>query len=317
MADTVIVVQADRPEDPKITGPRALELLVFPVSENSGWVSDSQAIRIYSDGTRDSLAMSATVEKSIMGVPNSSTVTLYNLSSETRNALNSPSLKAILRVSDPYSNGKFQEIYTGGILASSSMRQGADIVTTVYILEKCIKLMSSVERVSFGGYTKVNEGLKSLKTLLGVSNVVIKGIPDDRKFYSGGFSFAGQPIDLLNKLAFQEGFSWNFDNGELIIIADDYVSDYSVPITYEDTLIQATPILSGAWKTQNGVAVKAYLMPWLTVGNLIDVESKTNPSCNRKDLRVHTIKINVSTFSNQWEMDMNCYIPVTRALWNI
>lgn len=316
MAETIIV-QADRYEDPKLTGPRAIELLVFPVAENSGWMDDSQALRIYSDGTRDSLAMSATVEKSIMGIPNSSTVTIYNLKAETRNALNSPSLKAILRVSDPYSNGKFQEIYTGGILASFSQRQGPDIVTTVYILEKCIKLMSSVERVSFGGYTSVNEGLRKLKTLLGVSKVVIKGIPESRQFYSGGFSFAGQPIDLLNKLAFQEGFSWNFENGELNIIADDYVSDYSVPVTYMDTLIQATPILTGAWKTQNGIAVKAYLMPWLTVGNRIDVESKTNPACNRKDLRIHTIKINVSTFGNQWEMDMNCYIPVTRALWNI
>lgn len=317
MADTVKVIQADEVTTPVITGARAIELLVFPVSENSGWVSDSQALRIYSDGTRDTLGMTISIERSIMGVPNSSTVTLYNLSDETRNRLNSPSLKAIVRVSDPYSNGKMQELYTGGILSCSSIRQGADIVTTVFILEKCINLMSSTARVSYSGFANVNESLRKLKSILNVSKVTIKGIPEDRKFYSGGFSFAGQPIDLLNKLAFQEGFSWNFDNGELLIMSDDYLSDSSIPISYEDFLIQASPILSGVWKTQNGILVRAYLIPWLTVGNTVSVTSLTNKSCTRSYLRVHTMKILASTIESQWEMQMQCFIPVTRALWNI
>lgn len=300
-----------------INSPRAVELLVFPVSEKSGWLDDSRAVRIYSDGSRDTIGMTCSIEKSIMGVPSSSTVVIYNLSSETRNALNSPSLKAVIRVSDPYSNGKMQEIYSGGILACTSQRQGADIVTTLFILVKCADLMSSAITKSWAGYAKLADVLSDLASELGVSNVVVNGISEDRKLYSGGFSFAGQPIDILNKLAFQEGFCWSLDNDELVIIGDDYVSTRTIFITHNDYLIQATPLLTGAYKTQNGVIVKAYLIPWISVGDTLSVSSIINPICNQNNLRVHVIKMNLSTISNQWEMELTCYIPVTRALWNI
>lgn len=118
----------------------------------------------------------------------------------------------------------------------------------------------------------------------------------------------GTPIDMLNKLAFQEAFSWSIDDDNLLILADNKFTGNSVTFTPENGLISAVPILSGPMYEQSGVKMVAYPTPMLQCGDLVKIESKINAKAvNRANLRANNIVFNLSTYSNQWEMEVSCY----------
>lgn len=301
--DDVKLFTYDTPKTPATVGPRRIKFLAFPVDEKIKWPEDKPAITIISDGSRDTLSMSCTIEKSIMGQPNASTLTILNLSEETRN-LFQQGVKAILYIADPYSKS-YQEIFSGAIFTCISERSGTEIQTKIYMLSNIVQLMCSSTTVAYAN-TTLDVILEKIKPNLSVTKIKMMGFESPRKVVR--FCYMGNPFDMLNKLAFQEAFSWSIDGSELKIIADNKFSGGLVKITPDTGLINAVPILSGPFYAQNGVKVTAYPNPVIQCGDRIKVESKINSKAvNREDLRVANMTFNLSTVSNQWDMDITCF----------
>lgn len=289
-----------------IVGSRRIQLLVFPVEEGVPWPRRSEyALDIVADGSRDTIGMSCVVEKSIQGIPNASTVRLWNLSEETRETLSLKGLQAEIAIADPYSKN-LQTIFRGGIISCISDRAGADIITTLYLLANVVTLMTTASSFGFDR-TPLKEVLESVKTKANLKKVRMYGF--DNSAVVPRFSYQGSLVNALNKLAFQESFSWGVEGYELVALADEKTTGNVVEFTPDTGLIRAVPILAGPFYAQTGVSVVSYPCAWVTPGDGLKVESKINAkTCNRNDLKIATIKYNLSTIEDQWTMESTCFV---------
>jgi hypothetical protein len=148
--------------------------------------------------------------------------------------------------------------------------------------------------------------LEVFKSAMGMQSVVIKGDAGDRRI---SFSFMGTPIDGLNKLALQQAFNWSVDKDLLTIHPDDYAGDVAFRFSSTNGLISAVPILDGPNYAQAGINMRAYPVAWLEPMDRIEIDAKINKkAAARPDLRVTTIRFELSTVSPQWYMDATCFL---------
>jgi hypothetical protein len=289
-------------------GSRRIRLRVYPIDEKTKWVArGDHALEIVSDGSRDTLAMTCIVEKSIQGIPNSSTVRIWNLSEDSKTALSLKGLQSEIAFCDPYSN-KYQTVYVGSIMSCVSDRSGADIITTLYLLMGVVMLKCTPAQYSYSN-TAISFVLDDVRKKLNLEKIRIYGL-EGRTVKR--FSYMGPLDNMLNKLAFQEAFSWGIDGNELVVVEDGKSTGNVLEITPETGLIKAAPMLTGAFYDQNGVSITSYPCAWISPGDNIKVKSTINAaSCNRDDLRIATMKYNLSTIDDQWTMDLTCYTEAT------
>jgi hypothetical protein len=284
---------------------RKAELLIWP-SDESVQAGDDTALKIVSDGTREHLRMGFTVNKSIIGTPNSSQVLLYNLKKETRDFLRKPLLRCSLRVG--WENYGLFEIFNGGLVTATHQRQGADIITRIIMLTGITGSALGVTSKTFGAGTKLSDILKTLVSdLSGVQYDPNRVKIIDGEIKHQGISFAGSTRDFLDKLAMQYGFSWSIQDGVFQAIQDGQSFGRNLLIsTQAKTLFNVTPILNGPLQVQTGVCISAFLIPNLLPGDTVTVESEVNPQLNGIYM-AHTITYCGDTFGNDWNMSIQAF----------
>ncbi len=286
-------------------GSRRIRLLVYPAKAGGSWANPGKALEIFSDGSRNTTGITVSCEKSNAGIPNATTVTLYNLNLETRGSMNSlRGLKASIFIADPYTD-KELELFAGEILACKTERQGPDIVTTLTILNNYSSLCQPTFGVSVTD-APLRDLLEKFKTAMSMQTVVIKGDAGSRIVK---FSFMGTPIDGLNKLALQHSFNWAVDKDVLTIHPDEYSGDLAFRFSATNGLISSVPILDGPMSAQAGILMRAYPVAWLEPMDRVEIDSKINPKVSaRPNLRVTVIRFELSTIAPQWYMDATCFL---------
>lgn len=284
-------------------GSRRIRLLVYPVKAGGSWSNPGKALEIFSDGSRNTTGMTVSCEKSNAGIPNATTVILYNLSEETRESMCLRGLKASIFIADPYTD-KELELFAGEILACKSERQGPDIVTTLTILNNYSSLCMPIFTVS-KDKAPLRDVLDAFKTAMSLQTVVIKGDAGNRIVK---FSFMGTPLDGLNKLALQNAFNWSIDKDVLTIHPDEFSGDLAFRFSSKNGLISAVPILDGPMYAQSGILMRAYPVAWLEPMDRVEIDSKINKkAAAAPQLRVSIIRFDLSTISPQWFMDVTCF----------
>jgi len=283
---------------------RQVEVLIGPLTEGKGG-NPAQALRLFSDGSRDGLRIAFRVQKSIISVPNYSTILFYNLNEDTRALLNNANLQ--ITISAGWANsGKLPLIFSGGVLTSFSERQGADIVTRVNALTMGDTLSRAIGSFTFkSGMYVADCLLKVMSTADGVKidTSAIKISTD--KVSKGGISFAGQVKDLLDMMGRQYGFSWSIQDGIFQAVGDN-VTLPGNPVVLngnDGSLISANPLLAGPLQITRGVRIKAILQPHVTVGKTVTVVNSANPGLDN-DYKIHLIDFQGDTFSNDWFVDI-------------
>jgi hypothetical protein len=273
---------------------RQIEVLIYPVNELVGRtlkMNKQNAIRLYSDGTQNTIRISFHVEQNILSVPGFSSIKLYNLTPETRLLISTP--------------GAWRcEINVG--TETMGMQE-------IWCHANFIEKMTSFQTQSWRAYCPMQDVLKDCATNLGVKwdssrvdipNLVIGG---------GGFAFAGMTTDCLDKLALQYGFSWTIINDCLQILNDGRSFPRSHLISYKNSvLLSATPSLDGPMKIMYAVLIRAYLNPMIWAGDYINLESQVNADLNGSWL-VHSINFDGSTFGDDWTMTLDCKVRNPQA----
>ena len=307
--DDAVLYPPDQQGASAIRGSRKLRLLVYPNKGGSTW-NGGYAKEIISDGSRTTIGMTVTVNKSSLGIPSASTVVMRNLSEESREIMSLRGLVTEIYIQDPY-NTSFQKLFTGTIVSCLSQREGTDIVTAINMVTGIVQLTSTVIGVGFDK-AKMGQIFEKFRSELGLRRVrtfrdstgsdIASRVVD--KFY-----YMGAPYDGLNKLAFQQAFSWSIDENELVIVPDASSTGRIIQISELNGLISAVPILNGPYFIQNGVKVVSYPIPYLQTCDEVRVTSKINAkTVNRKGLRANLLNFNLSTIDNQWTMEATCYL---------
>ena len=314
---------------------RMIEVLIFPTKEDSPRLNKTTAMRFVSDGTRNTLGITVHIEKSILGIPPSTSVMLYNISRDTFSAIRKPDMKMVINVypglfetssSDQYSeeqvieNDQYQgwiQVYSGAVTGVKSEKEGADIITTVFSLTKAEQYLYSVSTASYSAGTKMSDIAKDLGNNMKAQAVLVDTRIGVIEIGWGGFTFQGCTADILNKLGFQYGFTWSFYDNVLHVRHDDSVTGRITVISPESGLMSATPILAGPFQIMSGVNVKSFYWPDTVEGNLVEVKSAINTYLNGQ-YRIHLMHIDLSTVSNQWDMNLDCFVnPVSGQIWDL
>jgi hypothetical protein len=289
---------------------RKIEVLIYPVNELVGRtlkMNKENAIRLFSDGTQDTLRISFHVEQNILTVPGFSSIKLYNLTPQTRLAISTPGAwRCEINVGTETMG--MQEIYSGAVIKGITEKIGPDVITTLWCHANFIERMTSFQTRTWRAFSPIQDVLKDCAKELGVKWDASRVDIPNFEIGSGGFAFAGLTKDALDKLAFQYGFSWTISNDCLQVLQDGKSFPRAHSVSYKNNvLMSAIPSLDGPMKIMYAVLVKAYMNPMIWAGDYIVLESSVNSDLNGSWL-VHSINFDGSTFSDEWMMTMDCKV---------
>ncbi len=297
---------------------RLIRVTLGPLEEWRGLVA-GEIVQFESDGTREGLRVVCAVNRSIMGMPNPSTITIYNLAQDTRNALRRGMTKITVeagwrgRLSEnedgqrkiEVGQPELYKVFQGSLVSAMHERTGADIVTKISALPGYGGYLRGISSKSYAPNMPVKDVVKDLgKDMPGltVPDANLEGI--NGTIGSQGWSFCGSTQDGMTKLAENHGFSWHIDNGQVKAVGDGATFGGLVELNGRNGgLMNITPTLEGPMQIRTGVKVKSIYIPGVTVGSSIKVNSEMNPDLNGT-YRIHTCSINIDAYADEWTMDI-------------
>lgn len=284
---------------------RIIKVTLGPLEEWRGSRS-GELVTFKSDGTLSGLKVTGTFQKTIMGVPNPSQISIYNLGKEVRNGIKTSLTK--ITVEAGWSNTELRTVFQGSILNSYSERNGADIVTKISALPGYGSLVRGVSSSTFAPGTDVKEAATRLsKDLPGmaVSEGNFRGVTG--KIGDGGWSYAGSTKDGLTKLSEEYGFSWSISDGAVTAIGDKFMTPDFVELNgTSGGLINIAPIVNGPMQVETGVNIKALYLPGISAGSSVKVKSGVSPRLDGT-YRIHTMNISIDAYSEAWTMDIESF----------
>lgn len=285
---------------------RVVELVVGPLKEFEAAPSGANAVKIRGDGSFAGLRIQFAVKKSLVQLPNQTQVKIYNLSKELRAAIQKSLTRVQVYVG--YENTGLSLLSQGGVLSSVSERSGADIVTTVTILDGYSATSQAITNMTASGSQPVSSLISDLaKQLPGVTvgEINVQGDVGGK-----GRSISSPTSAALDDLSTEYGFSWSIQDGVFQAIDDSgYGSGTGVVLgSPSKNLISAAPVLSGPNQMQTGVKIKAIIDPSVKVGYPVKLNSSINPDLNGI-YKAHTIAYSGDTHADTWEMDLEAYLP--------
>ena len=184
---------------------RRIVVTLGPLEEWRG-KSRGEIVQFKSDGTLEGLRVTGTFQKTLMGMPQPSQISIYNLSRDTRNAIMGSLTK--ITVEAGWNNTDLRKVFQGSIMSSSSERSGPDIVTKLVALPGYGSLVRGVSSVTFGAGTPVSVAARKLASDLPGMTVQggnFQGVAGN--IGPRGWSYAGSTKDGLTRLGEEHGFS--------------------------------------------------------------------------------------------------------------
>lgn len=283
---------------------REIEVVFGPLKDWEKNEGKAPLVRILSDGTPKTLRVRAQVSKTMLGVPNSSSISIWNLSRETRNSICQSQLN--VQVYAGYKGQKKELLFAGGILSVVVEKNGPDIITHLNGLDGQSNLLRSVVSQSFDQQIELKEVIKKIAAEIDGVNVKLEDIKIDGKTGYSGIVASGNARAVLDKLGQQYGFNWFIENGNFKAVGDKQAFSNTVVLDGASRLKKVSPLLSGPAQAQIGVDIQAMYVPGVSPGNSIKVQSSVNPLLNGT-YKIHNADFDLDTKSESWDMNLQCY----------
>lgn len=283
---------------------REIEVIFGPLKDWEKNEGKSPLVRILSDGTPNTLRVRAAVSKTMLGVPNSSSVSIWNLSRETRNSICQSQLS--MKVYAGYKGQKKELLFSGGVLSVVVEKSGADIITHLNGLDGQSNLLRSVVSQSFEQQVELKEVIKKIAASIEGVGVNPDDINVDGKTGYSGIVASGNARAVLDKLGQQYGFNWFIENGSFKAVGDKKAFSNTVVLDGASRLKKVAPLLSGPAQAQIGVDIQAMYVPGVSPANTIKVKSSVNPLMDGT-YKIHNADFDLDTRSNSWDMSLQCF----------
>lgn len=275
---------------------RQIELLIGPLTQQSGGGPSSQAFRIFTTGRQDELRVRFNIKKTILGAPNSSQIVIYNLKEDSRNRI-SANLSSV-QLSVGYDDN-IRKLSSGGILSSIPAPSFPQIETRINALDGYGSTTFATYNRTFSQAEPVSNVVEEIARTL--PNVTIGDISVNGILGPKGGSFSGRSAASLDELADQWGFSWSVQDGVFQAISDGTSSNRVFDLNTENgTLISVLPITSGPLQQVIGTEITSILDPRIRPGDQVRVNSSVSPTLNGV-YTVTNIDFAGDSHGKQWE----------------
>ncbi len=147
--------------------------------------------------------------------PNRSTLKIYNLAPQTREALEKTDVRCIFKAGYGEEDGPI-EIYQGDVAYVFSRYDRADVVTTVELGEGAKAIRDVMVSLSYNTGVTSNKILNDLAGKLKMAITMPLDIPS--RSWQNGLSYHGAARQALDKVCAATGLSWSVQGGALQII---------------------------------------------------------------------------------------------------
>lgn len=282
--------------------------LVFEIGPFAEWESkkDGQVgIRITSNGNLDTLKATLHCQKNILAVPNNAEIMIWNLKTETRQALKKTGL--YIKAYAGYQGGSHELLFSGSIEATKTKRVGADIVTTLV----CMTGSASLVRSTFSKTYEKGVPVKQIVTEMAeqIPGIVVDPTKINVSGTIGykGFSYMGSTKFGLQKLADQYGFSWSINNGTFVAMDDLSYRQTTILLNRDSGLKEVSPRMFGINQVQEGADISCVYTQGIEAGSVVRVVSGVSPEMTGY-YTCHTIEYDLSPKENQWDMTINSFV---------
>lgn len=252
------------------------------------------------------LKISFKVEKTSESNPNTMTVSIYNLSKDTRAICQRKGNAIILRCGY---EGNIPLIFSGDIAKCTIDKQGPDIVTIVEAGDGEISFGTSNIDASFAPGATVQSVFNQVVGSFGTGLGPILGVPDQK--INNGITLSGDSKKVMDDLTQKHGLEWSIQDGQVQVQKKNQpVFGTAVLLNSETGLIgspknvkilkaSTDPLLDPALSKDAGVQFKSLLNPKLKPGQLVKLDS-----VNVKGLfTVRKVTHSGDTYASSWESD--------------
>jgi hypothetical protein len=255
----------------------------------------------YSNVGKDPSALRLTfdVQKNVKSTPNKATISIYNLSAESRGGFSKGTLVTLAAGYDDL----VQNLFLGVVQRATSDRSGSDIVTKLecgdgepaltktkldrffppnttvaQIFQACAEAMSLATSANPGG---MNAGIA-----LGIPNSV----------YGRGFLATGLARDTMDYLCKTHGLEWSIQNGALDIIPIGKHAGTEAVLLNGSTGLLGVPSLN-----EKTLTFSALLNPGLVPNRLVQIDSLDTRLSGF--YKIGSAKYTGDTHESKWQAD--------------
>ncbi len=215
------------------------------------------------------------ITRGVFSESNKATIQLYNLALATRNkifqdqfTLDQSKWKYV-HLEAGYGD-KLSLIFKGRILQAYSFKSGGqtDIITEIQAM--ALDIFDHQTSHTFAAGTTFLDAHNTIAS--DMPNVTIGNVGSLDGVFQTPTTFEGNAFEQINKLTGGHTF---VDNGELNTIMENEVIEVPVPVISNDTVLLETPMRRDA-----NLEIKTIFLPDIVVGQLVEVNSSTQPNFN-------------------------------------
>lgn len=268
--------------------------------------------RYWSDGTRHTLDIKFSIEKTSVGSPNESTVVLTNASPDTKSYLLSLTNKQKITVElfAGYEDEGMTLLSSGDLIKLMPERQGSSDIFTLTFLDGFAAVQKSHLEAQFKAGTSVADVVTALARSFEPNGVQVDPTKINLTGTIGkrGYSVYGRTASNLDALADSYRFTWSIQDGVFQAYMDQKKKKASQAVykvsVKERNLLKATPEIGEKYMQQVAMKIEAILNPKCKCMDIIDLESMVFPQYNGL-YEIHNISLEGSTKDTDWKMTID------------
>jgi hypothetical protein len=244
------------------------------------------------------------VDKTSESTPNPAKVSIYNLSRDTRSALEQKGLIMILEAgySGIEDEPNVAQLFVGDVRRVKTVRQGPDLITTLEAGDEEVKLTTTHVDQSFKEFTSVTTVVQSLASKLGVGIGTISAAVKD--VFQNGVSLSGLVSTQLDVITKKIGVEWSVTDGQLNILAPTESTTEPAVLLDAFTGLIGFPCKrhDGDEKTKSftGIEFSSLLNPEIRPGRAVQIVSGEIQGI----FRVRRARYRGDTHGGDWRVDV-------------
>lgn len=265
--------------------------------------------------TIELLRMTFNIEKDILGVPNRGKIQIYNLSADSRTAIQKSGIRIVLKAGY---QGDVGTLFIGNVLNVFHIRKEADIITEIYAADGFSAYKDSYFSQTISPGISPKETLKKVaSSFQGIEIGTIEGVPDKSSSIYGQ-TLSGSTEYLMNKQAKEYNVSWS--------IQDEVLQVFPLSGSLQNTtriLSATTGMIGSPTITEIGSNSKVLMDRTIVPGTKFRIDSTTpivkmgnyyfqgvKPTIGKGIYRANKVTHKGDTHADLWETEIEGFVII-------
>lgn len=270
------------------------------------------------------IRMTFDIAKTAAEEPNDAKITVYNLAAQTRRTLEEPGLRCVLYAGYAEEGGPLL-MASGSIVYAYTRYDQPNVVTELTVKDGYIEVRDTAVSIGLGPGARASDIIRDIARQMGLPLLMADDAPDRR--WEQGFSFYGAARTALHKVTQGTGLEWSIQNQQLQVVqrlgttrrqavvlavdtgllgqpertraaaSEKAKSKAKAPIAGPAAAPAAAPTAAANAATstpasgqqqRDGWKVKSLLLPTISPGDLVKLESHSVAAFQRAETVRHT-----------------------------